>query len=307
MGSLTLDTLMPKSVNDDGEKQTLRTFLTTNGYTEEDLEGIEDSLPTVFDISFAFAAWTMPEHVLEKFGLTREQATSNSSFNGLKLLGLNSDERTELNRRMCGTGTVEGAPNLKEEHLAVFDCANRCGETGVRYIAPNGHIRMMAACQPFITGAISKTINLPNEATTEDIAKSYWLSWELGLKANALYRDGCKLSQPLNAKSDATLDDGSCNYDGNYSLEFDGVDDYVTIDDSDDWAFGSGDFAIQFWAKFDEYTSIYRPLVGQQEAIDGGALRNLITQGPNGYVDFVIARILDQLDVDQDLMDPYQG
>ena len=120
---------------------------------------------------------------------------------------LNSDERNELNRRVCGTGTIEGAPKLDDEHLGVFDCANRCGETGVRYIAPEGHIRMMAACQPFITGAISKTINLPNEATTDDIANSYWLSWELGLKANALYRDGCKLSQPLNAKSDVSLDD----------------------------------------------------------------------------------------------------
>ena len=172
-----------------------------------DLESLEDSLPTVFELSFAFASWTMPEHILESFDLTREQATSDPSFNGLKLLGLNADERTEISRRICGTGTVEGAPNLQEEHLAVFDCANRCGDTGVRYIAPDGHIRMMAASQPFITGAISKTINLPHEATTEDIAKSYWLSWELGLKANALYRDGCKLSQPLNAKSDLTLDD----------------------------------------------------------------------------------------------------
>ena len=207
MGSLTLDTLMPKSVSDDGEEVLFRTFLLTNGYTEEELTIIEDSLPTVFDISFAFAAWNMPEHILESFGLTREKATSNPAFNGLKLLGLNTDERTELNRRMCGTGTIEGAPNLDENHLSVFDCANRCGDSGVRYIAPVGHIKMMAACQPFITGAISKTINLPNDATTDDIANAYWLSWELGLKANALYRDGCKLSQPLNAKSDVAIDD----------------------------------------------------------------------------------------------------
>jgi ribonucleoside-diphosphate reductase alpha chain len=168
---------------------------------------MNDSLPTVFELSFAFAAWTMPEHVLEVLGTSREEATAKPSFNGLQLLGLTNDEITELNRRICGTGTIEGAPNLAEEHLPVFDCANRCGETGIRYIAAEGHIRMMAACQPFITGAISKTINLPNEATTQDIAKSYWLSWELGLKANALYRDGCKLSQPLNAKADVTLDD----------------------------------------------------------------------------------------------------
>ena len=122
-------------------------------------------------------------------------------------LGLTGDEIRDLNRRICGSGTVEGAPGLEEDHLAVFDCAARCGETGTRFISPEGHIRMMAACQPFITGAISKTINLPNDASTEDIARSYWLSWELGLKSNALYRDGCKLSQPLNTKSDVTLED----------------------------------------------------------------------------------------------------
>jgi ribonucleoside-diphosphate reductase alpha chain len=207
MGTMTLDTPLPKSVTDDGEVISFHDFLLEHGYKTEDIDAIEDTLPTVFDLSFAFAAWTMPENVLENFGLTREQATSNNSFNGLSLLGLNSDERTELNRRICGTGTIEGAPKLDDAHLSVFDCANRCGETGVRYIAPEGHIRMMAACQPFITGAISKTINLPNEATTNEIAKSYWLSWELGLKANALYRDGCKLSQPLNTKSDVTLED----------------------------------------------------------------------------------------------------
>ncbi len=207
MGTMSLDTLMPKSVTEDRVEISFRDYLLQHEYTEEDLETIEDTLPTVFDLSFAFAPWTMPEHVLESFGLTREQATSDQTFNGLALFGLNSDERSELNRRICGTGTIEGAPNLDEEHLSVFDCANRCGETGIRYIAPEGHIRMMASCQPFITGAISKTINLPNEATSEDIAKSYWLSWELGLKANALYRDGCKLSQPLNAKSDVNIED----------------------------------------------------------------------------------------------------
>lgn len=207
MGTLILDTPMSKSVADDGKEKTFREFLLQHGYTTEELDVIEDSLPMVFDISFAFASWKMPERILEAFSLTREQAVSDPTFNGLKLLGLNSDERTELNRRICGTGTIEGAPNLKDEHLVVFDCANRCGDTGVRYIASDGHIRMMAACQPFISGAISKTINLPNEATLDDIAKSYWLSWELGLKANALYRDGCKLSQPLNATSDVSIDD----------------------------------------------------------------------------------------------------
>jgi ribonucleoside-diphosphate reductase alpha chain len=207
IGSLSVDTKMPASVTDGGDDISFRTFLVENRYTEEDLLSVEDSLPTVFDLSFAFAPWKMPEHILEEKGLTREQASNNPSFNGLSLLGLNRDEQKELNRRICGTGTIEGAPGLTEEHLPVFDCANKCGETGIRFIASEGHIRMMAACQPFITGAISKTINLLNEATTDDIANSYWLSWELGLKANALYRDGCKLSQPLNSKADTTLDD----------------------------------------------------------------------------------------------------
>ena len=207
MGSMSLDTIVPRTVSDDDETLTFRVFLAQHGFTEDDLNAIEDSLPTVFDLSFAFAAWSIPEHILEANGMTREQVTSDSSFNGLKMLGMTRSEISELNRKICGMGTIEGAPNLKEEHLAVFDCANKCGETGNRYIAPEGHIRMMAACQPFITGAISKTINLPKEATTDDIARSYWLSWELGLKANALYRDGCKLSQPLNAKVDTTLED----------------------------------------------------------------------------------------------------
>jgi len=103
---------------------------------------------------------------------------------------------------VCGTMTVEGAPHIKDEHLAVFDCANKCGRIGTRYISAEGHIRMMAAAQPFISGAISKTINLPNEATVDDIKEAYMLSWRLMLKANALYRDGSKLSQPLNSMSD---------------------------------------------------------------------------------------------------------
>src|SRR4029077_5631514 len=111
-------------------------------------------------------------------------------------------EIDEASAEICGRGTVESAPHLKEEHYPVFDCANKCGKIGKRFIPVQGHIRMMAAAQPFISGAISKTINLPNEATVEEIEDSYELSWKLGLKANALYRDGSKLSQPLNVKSD---------------------------------------------------------------------------------------------------------
>ena len=119
-----------------------------------------------------------------------------------KFLGFSRDQVMEANDYVCGTMTVEGSPELKDEHLPVFDCANRCGRTGTRYIAPEGHIRMMAAAQPFLSGAISKTINLPNEATVEDMKKAYMMSWEMMLKANALYRDGSKLSQPLNSMAD---------------------------------------------------------------------------------------------------------
>src|SRR3954454_14521794 len=129
-----------------------------------------------------------------------------AGFNLLRKLGFSKKQIDEANDHVCGTGTVEGAPHLKDEHLSVFDCANKCGKTGKRFIKVEGHIRMMAAAQPFISGAISKTINLPNEANVEDIKNSYRLSWELGLKANALYRDGSKLSQPLNVKSDEDLE-----------------------------------------------------------------------------------------------------
>jgi len=117
-------------------------------------------------------------------------------------LGFTEKQIDEANDYVCGTGTIEGAPNLKSEHLPVFDCANKCGKKGERFIHAYGHIRMMGAAQPFLSGAISKTINLPNEATVEEIADCYMLSWQLGLKANALYRDGSKLSQPLSNKSD---------------------------------------------------------------------------------------------------------
>jgi ribonucleoside-diphosphate reductase alpha chain len=149
----------------------------------------------------------VPEAVLRSRGIDPERARNDPSFNGLRALGFSRRQVETLNRLICGTQTVEGAPHLREEHLPVFDCANRCGSIGKRFIRSEGHIRMMAAAQPFISGAISKTINLPNEATLDDIGASYRLSWELGLKANALYRDGSKLSQPLSTKSDVTEGD----------------------------------------------------------------------------------------------------
>src|SRR5438045_5069249 len=125
-------------------------------------------------------------------------------FNSLTCAGLKNEQIAEAGEIICGTMTVEGAPHLQDKHLAVFDCANKCGNKGKRFIAPMGHVKMMAATQPFLSGAISKTVNLPNETTVAEIEDIHLQSWKLGLKAIALYRDGCKLSQPLSTKSDAT-------------------------------------------------------------------------------------------------------
>ena len=128
-----------------------------------------------------------------------EYAFKNPAANLLKAIGFTQEEIEEANNYVCGTMTLEGAPYLRDEHYAVFDCANRCGRTGTRFIHYEGHIRMMAACQPFVSGAISKTINMPNHSTVEEVKNAYMLSWKLALKAIALYRDGSKLSQPLSA------------------------------------------------------------------------------------------------------------
>ncbi|MCA9290258.1 MAG: vitamin B12-dependent ribonucleotide reductase, partial [Phycisphaerales bacterium] len=186
--------------------QTFRAWLEAAGYTSDELVALENMLPTVFEIGFAFNAWSMPKRLLEARDVDPDAARTDPTFNGLRLLGLSSSDVAALNESICGTQMIEGAPHFEDEHLDVFDCANRCGTRGTRFIRPEGHIRMMAAAQPFISGAISKTINLPNEAAVEDISAAYRLSWELGLKANALYRDGSKLSQPLNTKSDAIVD-----------------------------------------------------------------------------------------------------
>jgi len=172
------------------------------GFTEDKIEAIEQALPASFDIKFAFNHWTLGEvFCKDVLGIT-DQELSDPGFDMLRFLGFTRKEIETANDYVCGTMTVEGAPHLKAEHLPIFDCANKCGRTGTRYISATGHIHMMAAAQPFISGAISKTINLPNEATVEDIKNAYQLSWEKMLKANALYRDGSKLSQPLNSMAD---------------------------------------------------------------------------------------------------------
>src|SRR6056297_1166043 len=172
------------------------------GFTDEKIEAVNAALPSSFDIKFAFNQWTLGEEFCkETLDITEEQL-NDMSFDMLRHLGFSKKQIQEANDYVCGTMTVEGAPYLKDEDFAVFDCANKCGRTGTRYISASGHINMMAAAQPFISGAISKTINLPNEATIEEMKDAYMESWEKMLKANALYRDGSKLSQPLNSMSD---------------------------------------------------------------------------------------------------------
>jgi len=205
LGTLRLDATIPAALgngNGNGSGQRFSSWLKSKSFNEADLRKIEDTLPGVFELSFAFATWSLGDDLLKRIGVDIEAAKADPGFNLLKKLGLSSAQIDALNILTCGTQTVEGAPFLKDEHLSVFDCASTCGKLGKRFIAAEGHICMMAAAQPFISGAISKTINVPNSATVEDIKACYQLSWELGLKANALYRDGCKLSQPLSSTSD---------------------------------------------------------------------------------------------------------
>ena len=171
------------------------------GLTKEEVKTVEAAIPSAFEIGFAINAYTVGEEAMERLGVDAE-TYSNPEFSLLSHLGFTDEQIDEANLFVTGTMTVEGAPHLKDEHLPVFDCANRCGNIGERVLHAHSHIKMMASAQPFISGAISKTINLPNEATVEDIKSCYELSWEMGLKANALYRDGCKLSQPLSNKSE---------------------------------------------------------------------------------------------------------
>jgi ribonucleoside-diphosphate reductase alpha chain len=175
--------------------------LLAKGFTQEEIDKLNGAAKSAFEIGFIFNRFTLGDACLTRLGF-KEEVFADWSFSLLEALGFTEDQIDAANDYVCGTMTVEGAPLLKDEHLSIFDCANKNGKKGVRYIHAHGHIRMMAACQPFLSGAISKTINLPHEATVEEIADSYLLSWKLGLKANAIYRDGSKLSQPLSTKSD---------------------------------------------------------------------------------------------------------
>jgi ribonucleoside-diphosphate reductase alpha chain len=175
--------------------------LSEKGFIAEEIKKLDAAVGSAFEIGFVFNVYTLGEECLQRLGFKAAQYY-NFEWSLLEALGFSDDEIDAANNYVCGTMTVEGAPYLKDEHLAVFDCANKCGKKGERFIHAHGHIRMMGATQPFISGAISKTINLPNEAAVEEIADAYMLSWQLGLKACALYRDGSKLSQPLSTKSD---------------------------------------------------------------------------------------------------------
>ncbi len=173
--------------------------LKKRGFGQDQLDALEGSLDAAFDIKFAFNKWTLGEEFCSSVLGFSAQELNDLSFNMLSALGFTKQEIDNANVYVCGAMTLEGAPNLKDEHLSVFDCANPCGRIGKRYLSVESHIHMMAAAQPFISGAISKTINMPTTATVDDCKDAYLMSWKLGLKANALYRDGSKLSQPLSA------------------------------------------------------------------------------------------------------------
>ena len=171
--------------------------LIAKGFDETSLAAIEGALSSAFDIKFAFNKWTLGEGFCTDVLGIAPATLADPAFDLLAALGFSRTDIEAANTYCCGAMTLEGAPHLKAEHLPVFDCANPCGRLGKRCLSVDSHIRMMAAAQPFITGAISKTINMPNAATVEDCKDAYMLSWRLGLKATALYRDGSKLSQPL--------------------------------------------------------------------------------------------------------------
>ena len=181
-----------------------------HGFGKQEISKIESALPSSFDIRYVFNQWTLGETFCkETLGIPVEKL-NDPTFSLLQHLGFKPKEIEEANIYACGTMTIEGAPLLSEEHYSVFDCANPCGKTGRRFLSVESHIYMMAAAQSFISGAISKTINMPASATIEDCKKAYELSWSLGVKANALYRDGSKLSQPLSSslidEDDTTVD-----------------------------------------------------------------------------------------------------
>ena len=183
------------------------TALKAKGFGDEQIAKIEGGLASAFDIKFVFNKWTLGEDFCKTVLKISDAQLNDFSFDMLAHLGFSRSDIDKANIHVCGAMTLEQAPGLRDEHLPVFDCANPCGRIGKRYLSVESHIRMMAASQSFISGAISKTINMPNDASVEECAASYMLSWKLGVKANALYRDGSKLSQPLSSQLIADEED----------------------------------------------------------------------------------------------------
>lgn len=175
--------------------------LKSKGLVDEEIERLEKEVNNAFDIQFAFNTTTLSSDALKRLGLSEEKILD-PRLNVLQAIGYTKEEIREANLYVGGTMTIEGAPHLKPEHYPIFDCANRCGVTGKRYIPYEAHVAMMGAVQPYLSGSISKTINMPKSATIEEVAKVYWQSWRYMLKSVALYRDGSKLSQPLNSVSE---------------------------------------------------------------------------------------------------------
>jgi ribonucleoside-diphosphate reductase alpha chain len=178
-----------------------RTRLLELGLTESEIKNAEAAMHGAFDVKHALAPWVIGNEAYERLGVSAD-VYGKPSFELLDYLGLDRAAILEVNDHIIGRMTIEGAPHLRSEHLPIFDCANQCGKTGERFLAPISHINMMGAAQPFLSGAISKTVNLPKNATVEDVQEIYYQGWKLGLKAVALYRDGCKASQPLSTSSD---------------------------------------------------------------------------------------------------------
>ena len=181
--------------------------LKRKGFTDEVLQRVESELAGAFEIGFVFNRYVLGDDFCHNALGFSDAQLGNPMFNILEALGFSSEDIQRANDYVCGTMTVEGAPHLKAQHLPVFDCATKCGRYGTRYIAPMAHVRMMAAAQPFLSGAISKTINMPGDATVQEVADVYLASWKYALKANALYRDGSKLSQPLSAATAVEAED----------------------------------------------------------------------------------------------------
>jgi ribonucleoside-diphosphate reductase alpha chain len=196
--------------------------LKAKGFTQAVIDRVESELAQAFEISFAFNRYTLGDEFCRDVLGFDDAQLSDPGFDVLRGLGFSAAEIQKANDWVCGTMTVEGAPHLRDEHLPVFDCANRCGRYGTRFIRPMAHVHMMAAAQPFLSGAISKTINMPNEATIDDVKEVYEASWKLGVKAIALYRDGSKLSQPLSASLIEDISDDLDEAD-----QLDGVDEGV--------------------------------------------------------------------------------